>query len=92
MSVLLIDGDYYSVLITSIGRWGSCTLIDHGVNSTKIKEKRTRFHRSLFITIAMCACKSSSKSQRKKVRMNVEEEGDDDSWCGEGLENFNFLL
>ncbi|CAA3013847.1 3-dehydroquinate synthase II [Olea europaea subsp. europaea] len=51
----------------SVGKWGSCRLIDYKFNSTKIKERRIRFHSSRFVSIAMCACNSSSKSLGKKV-------------------------
>ncbi|XP_022844876.1 uncharacterized protein LOC111367963 isoform X4 [Olea europaea var. sylvestris] len=51
----------------SVGKWGSCRLIDYKFDSTKIKERKIRFHSSRFVTIAMCACNSSSKSLRKKV-------------------------
>ncbi|KAL2456720.1 putative 3-dehydroquinate synthase [Abeliophyllum distichum] len=63
--VVLLPSSSFRIPFT--GKWGSCRLIEYGFNSTKIKERRTRFHSSPFVTIAMCACNSSSKSQRKKV-------------------------
>ncbi|KAL2523108.1 3-dehydroquinate synthase [Forsythia ovata] len=65
--VVLLPSSSFRIPFTGKWKWGSCRLIEYGFNSTKIKERRTRFHSSPFVTIAMCACNSSSKSQTKKV-------------------------